>query len=181
MELKNTEWPEDAVSFAEDEIAVVKAALKTKLFVKDEPNEARSAKFQGLLTALSEKFKVPEVKFEYASGCGGSGSVYDPDSNTLRLYRFSLTSTLMGFWRAAIMQKIKSGEYTRETRGVPSPEAFGLSAFKAAAPKMFEEAKQKGRLYYTAVEYTDGGQLEHEEEPEGGDTGESHNPHETVI
>ena len=49
------------------------------------------------------------------------------------------------------------------------PLAFGLSAFKQAAPRMFETAKNAGRLVGTSVEYTDNGRITAETRAADGD------------
>jgi hypothetical protein len=140
--------PEDHVKFSDDEIAIVKTALKTKLFKKEEPREVRTGKFQVMLTELSEKFGVPEVRLEMLDG-DEMGSNYDRDANKILAMRYSLVSILCAFGAAVLVN-----------RGVGlEPLAFGLSAFKQAAPRMFEEAKTNGRLEGTLVPYTDGGRI----------------------
>lgn len=152
---------ENAISFADDEIAIVRSALKSKLYRRDEARDVRQAKFQTMLTALSEKFGIPEVRLEMVDG-DWVGWVYQPEANKVLAARYSLVSILDGFAEALMFAKNQGLAPGEPPRLAFNPMAFGLSGFKQAAPGMFEEAKFSGRLVGTNVEYTDGGRLRHE-------------------
>ena len=152
---------ENAISFADDEIAIVKRALKTKLYRRDESREVRQTKFQTMLTALSEKFGIPEVRLEMVDG-DWIGWTYQPEANKILAARYSLVSILDGFAEALLFAKNQGLAPGETPRLAFNPLAFGLSAFKQAAPRMFEEAKFSGRLVATNVPYTDGGRLQSE-------------------
>lgn len=150
---------ENAISFADDEIVIVKRALKSKLYRRDENPEVRQAKFQTMLTALSEKFGIPEVRLEMVDG-NCVGWAYQPEANKILAARYSLVSVLDGFAEALLFAKNQGVAPGEAPRLAFNPLAFGLSAFKQAAPRMFEEAKFSGRLVGTNVPYTDGGRLQ---------------------
>jgi hypothetical protein len=144
---------QDRIKFAEGEIEVIKKALKTKLFRADEDEEIRAAKYQAMLDDLAAQFSIPAPKLEKVPG-DEPGYTYDPDTNTIQVQRFSLVSILDGFANAFQFHTEHgeadgaSGEFIL---------SFGLSAFKQAAPAMFESARQAGRLMGVDVLYTDGG------------------------
>jgi hypothetical protein len=149
---------ENTISFSEDEIAIVKAALKSKLYRRDEPRDVRVRKFQAMLTALSEKFEIPEVRLEMVDG-DGVGWIYEAEANRILAARFSLVSILDGFAEALMFARNRGLPAGAPPRMVFNPLAFGLSAFKQAAPEMFDDAKHAGKLVGTSVPYTDNGRL----------------------
>lgn len=152
---------EHAISFDEDEIAIVKRALKSKLYRREEPLELRESKFQAMLTALSDKFGIPEVRLEMVNG-DWVGWQYLPEANKVVASRFSLVSILDGFAQALLWHKNQGLAEGQPPRLAFPVLAFGLSAFRQAAPEMFSEAKRSGRLIATSVDYTDGGRLQNE-------------------
>lgn len=159
---REAQMPEDAVRFSEDEIAIVKTALKTKLYRRDEPRELRVGKWQVMLTALSEKFGVPEVRLEIQDG-DRIGAWFQPEANKIVAERYSLVSILMAFSNALFFHKnqgINLEDENVQLNYSVDALAFGLSAFKQAAPIMFETAKNAGRLCGTSVPYTDGGRIQ---------------------
>jgi hypothetical protein len=160
--LETASTAETCVGFDEDEVAVVKKALATKLYLKSEDLEVRKQKWQVLLTDLSEKFGVPEVQLHIVeeghkySDRAGFGR-YDPDMNTLVTNkRFSLTTLLSRF---AVALRVAKGEELAWL----NPSKFALSLFKAAAPEMFNLAKTSGRLMGTDQLFTDGGKISRED------------------
>lgn len=161
---------EETVKFAEDEIVIVKTALKTKLFRRDEPQEVRVGKFQVMLTALSDKFGIPEVRFERLEG-DDIGAHFEPEGNKIVAQRYSLVSILMAFAVALMFHKNQGLAEGAEPVLSVSPIGFGLSAFKQAAPVMFETAKNAGRLCCVSVPYTDGGRIQPDSD-DGGDDGD---------
>ena len=159
---------ENTVSFSEAEVNVVKAALKTKLFVQTEPLEVRTAKFAALVTALAEAFGVPQLNLKVEAHQQPGYCGFDGETNSVLInQRFSLTNTLVGFAAAMVHHKpeLMPRPTSMEEAGALmsaghfNPMAFALSMFKEAAPRMFESAKMAGRLVGTNVEYTDGGRL----------------------
>ena len=150
--------PENAIAFTDEEIEIVKRALKSKLYRRDEPLEARLAKFQAMLTALSDSFQIPEVRLELSDG-DWIGWEYLPEANKVVVARFSLVSVLDGFAQALLFHKNQGLPPDATPRLAFPVLAFGLSAFKQAAPIMFDAAKMSGRLVATSVPFTDGGRL----------------------
>ena len=175
MEINDTASSrESMITFNDDEVLIVKTALKTKLFKADESKEVRTAKFQTMLAGLSEKFEVPEPKLVIVDGDDKPGADYKRDDNTIIAERFSLVSILAAFACAVLeakhgeelraqanqmMEAMLTGrDFTPEVIGF-DPIAFGLSMFKQVAPRMFETAKAAGRLMGTSVDYTDNGKI----------------------
>lgn len=159
---------ENTVSFSEAEVNVVKAALKTKLFVQTEPLEVRTAKFAALVTALAEAFGVPQLNLRVEAHQQPGYCGFDGETNSVLInQRFSLTNTLVSFALAMVhhkpelMPRPTSMEEAVALMGAGhfNPLAFALSMFKEAAPRMFESAKMAGRLVGTNVPYTDNGRL----------------------
>lgn len=176
---------EDMVRLSDDEIQVVKDALKTKLFKRDEPDEVRLGKFQTLVTALCEKFQVPEVRLELnteAEIADRPGWLsYNGDENRLYINkRFSLATTLTGLGFALVHHKGSAGMGELlggldRNRLLGFIGGFGVSVFKQAAPKMFKAAKDAGKLMgYEESPYTDGGRLpvDNEFNPRGEESNE---------
>lgn len=162
---------ENTISFSEAEVVVVKAALKTKLFVQTEDVAVRTAKFAALVTALAEAFGVPQLNLvveahQQPGYCGFNGET----NSVIINQRFSLTNTLVGFACAMVhhkpelMPRPTSMEEAAALTGPGkfNPMSFALSMFKSAAPRMFETAKMAGRLVGTNVPYTDNGRLTEE-------------------
>jgi len=148
---------EDRIKFDEDEVAIVKKALHAKLFCRNEGLPVRTEKWQTLLNELADKFAIPAPKLDATLG-EIPGYSYEVETNTIHVQvgeirNFSLVSTLDGF--AEALQHRTEGENVNPKFVI----AFGLSMFKAAAPRMFEAAKAAGRLMYTDSEYTDGGRI----------------------
>jgi hypothetical protein len=183
---------ENAVDFTDAEVAVVKKALHTKLFRRgiDSPAE-RLAKFQLMVTELSELFGIPQVRLATGPEREPGFVAFNPEANTLMTEAYlSLVTTLFGFGLALTFHKPElRGEYDMENDRVVRPGlhpmAFALALYKQAAPRMFEEAKSRGRLCGTSVEYTDDGRLTAERraaaeaadaEPNLDDTGEDSAP-----
>jgi len=191
MEINDTaSYREDMITFSEGEIAVIKEALHTKLFRSAEPEAERVAKFQAMVTKLAEVFGIPEPTFHKDPGDEPGGGRWNQEDNSIHVKRFSLTTTLTCIGVAVLFHKygeeiqaqqaramaaMMAGEQFSETRVGFDPLAFGLSAFKQAAPRMFETAKNAGRLFGTSVEYTDNGRIPLErmraDEPESVDGG----------
>jgi hypothetical protein len=151
MEIIRRDGPlQDRIRFSDAEIAAVRKALKSKLFRADEADEVRLAKFQTMLDELGDLFSIPAPKLVKHGG-DGPGYVYDADANAIHVQRFSLVTVLDGFAHA-LQARTENGEVSGEF-----VMAFGLSAFKAAAPRMFELARGSGRLMGVDVPYTDAG------------------------
>lgn len=149
---------ENHVTFAEDEISIVKTALKTKLYRRDEPTEVRVGKFQVMLTALSEKFGIPEVRFQKVDG-NWVGANFDPETNRIEASRYSLVSIMMAFGDALRFHKNQQLAEGAEPFRL-NPLGFGLCAFKQAAPIMYQTAKDAGRLVIPGgAPYTGDGDL----------------------
>jgi hypothetical protein len=159
MEIVNLEGPmQDRVKLDEEELLIVKRALKSKLFERSGGTfEERLPKFQKMLSELSEKFNIPEPKIvapEQLRQANIPGFQYEPGENIIVVGRLSLVSILDGF-ATALQFRQENGEVNGSF-----VIAFGLSAFKQAAPNMFETARSAGRLMYTDVAYTDGGRIQ---------------------
>lgn len=178
MEILDTaSSPENAVSFSDAEIAVVKKALHTKLFRRStESVEVRLPKFQALVTELSEVFNIPQVRLEVGPEREPGYAEFKSESNTIVTEKFlSLVTTLCGFAVALTYHKpelrvnVLELMMGVEQRGKLSPLAFALSAYKQAAPRMFEDAKGRGRLVGTSTPYTDDGRLPSNNPYNGGD------------
>lgn len=172
MEILDTaSSPENGVHFSDAEIAVVKKALSTKLFRRSiDSHEVRLAKFQVMITELSGAFEIPEVKLDTGPVRAPGYVEFKPESNTIVTEKFlSLVTTLFGFARALHYHKpalrpdlmqIVAGVSQRDKL---DPLAFALSMFKQAAPRMFDDAKARGRLCGTNVLYTDDGRITREQ------------------
>ena len=148
---------ENRIDFDAAEVVIVKTALKTKLFRRDEPKDVRVAKFKVMIDALATKFEVPQLEFVVLDndmpGFGG----FNPEGNKIVINtRFSLTTTLYCF-ACALYHHKPALQGTQEAPSHFTPGGFALSMFKQAAPRMFENAKNAGRLMGTNVPYTDGG------------------------
>jgi hypothetical protein len=188
MEILDTaSSPENGVSFSDAEIAVVKKALHTKLFRRStESLEVRLPKFQTLITELSDVFGIPEVKVTTGPEREPGYAEYLPESNTIKTEKFlSLVTVLFGFAKALWHHKpeLKPDLMAMMLEGVSqanklSPMAFALSAYKQAAPRMFEDAKARGRLMGVSTSYTDDGRIRPEasDDEEMPNTGESEAP-----
>ena len=175
---------ENTISFDAAEIGIVKVALKTKLFKRDESVEVRTAKFAALINALAEKFGVPQLALRVEEHEQAGFAKFDPETNTVVINRrFSLTNTLCAFGSAMMHHKPELvGEAPTDMAGLVAlmgpgrfnPMSFALSLFKQAAPIMFDSAKAAGRLTGTNVPYTDGGRMTAESSSEflGNDDGE---------
>ncbi len=151
MQIVNRAGPlQDRIKFSEGEIAVIRKALHAKLFKHDEDDEIRTAKYQVMLEELAELFSIPAPKLENGPG-DEPGYTFDADTNSIVVQRYSLVSILDGFANA-FQFHTENGEVSGEFI-----LSFGLSAFKQAAPTMFETARQAGRLMGVDVLYTDGG------------------------
>ncbi|MDX6768940.1 MAG: hypothetical protein SF051_05365 [Elusimicrobiota bacterium] len=151
MEIVSRSGPlQDRIKFTDEEVGVVRKALKTKLFRREEDDEIRTAKYQAMLEELADKFGLPAPKLERHQG-DEPGYSFDPDTNTIHVQRYSLVSILDGFAHA-LQHQTENGEVNMEF-----VMAFGLSAFKQSAPAMFELARQSGRLMGVDVPYSDGG------------------------
>lgn len=186
--LDTTSSPENGVHFSDAEIAVVKKALHTKLFRRSaESYEVRLPKFQLMVTELSEVFGIPEVKLDTGPERAPGYVQFKPESNTIVTEKFlSLVTTLFGFARALHHHKPElRPDLMQLVAGVSQrdkldPMAFALSAYKQAAPRMFEDAKTRGRLYGTNMPYTDDGRLAQGQSEGAGDpienTGEDSAP-----
>ena len=148
---------ENRIEFDAAETVIVKTALKTKLFNRAETKEVRQAKFKVMLDALATKFGVPQLAFVVADNDQPGYGGFNRETNTITINtRFSLTTTLFCFGMALYHHKPE----LRGTEEAPShfnPWAFALSMFKQSAPRMFDAAKNSGRLMGTNVPYTDGG------------------------
>lgn len=168
MEILDTaSSPENGVHFSDAEIAVVKKALHAKLFRRAaESYEVRLPKFQQMVTELSEMFGIPEVKVvgvvERSTGYG----VFNRETNTIETEKFlSLTTVLFTFAVALMTHKPELAPSMAEIfegadmSGKLQPLAFALSAFKQAAPRMFDDAKARGMLIGTSTPYTDDGRI----------------------
>ncbi len=186
MEILDTaSSPENMVHFTDAELAPVILALTTKLFRRTaETYEVRVAKFQTMITQLSEVFGIPEVRVAGVVDRRMGYAEFEPGGNTIATEKhLSLVTVLHGFAVAVIYHKPELqgtvNEETLERTGYLRPDAFALSMFKQAAPQMFEEAKNRGRLYGTSVPYTDDGRLTQEgaeREAEAPHTGEDAPP-----
>lgn len=171
MEILDTaSSPENGVHFSDAEITVVKKALSTKLFRRSvDSHEVRLAKFQVMITELSGVFEIPEVKLDTGPERSPGYVHFKPESNTIMTEKFlSLVTTLFGFARALHHHKPElRPDFMQLLAGVSQrdkldPLAFALSAYKQSAPAMFEEAKRRGRLSGTSVDYTDDGRITRE-------------------
>lgn len=159
---------QDRIQFTDAEVAIVKKALKTKLFKKDEEFTARVAKFQVMLNELAAEFGITAPTLTphpmmVAIGMPGFQVGTDAQgAHHIVIGRLSLTSILDGFY--CVLHS--------NTDPTPPEEesvlAFGLSMFKQAAPNMFELARTSGRLMGTDVKYTDGGRIPQESVEESG-------------
>ena len=149
---------ENRVDFADDEIQIVKTALHTKLFRRDESVDERTAKFKALIDALATKFGLPQLTLEVADNEEAGWGTFDRNANKIIINRrFSLTTTLFCFGVALVIHKPEV--QAAMVAGHYNPMAFALSLFKQSAPRMFEQAKNAGRLAGTSVPYTDGGRM----------------------
>ena len=178
MEILDTaSSPENGVHFSDVEIAVVKKAIRTKLFHRSlETVEVRLPKFQALVSELSEVFGIPEVKLTTGPVRAVGYAKFNPESNTLETEQhLSLVTVLFGFAVALTHHKpeLRPDLMTMLTgqsqAGQLMPLAFALSAYKQAAPRMFEDAKVRGRLVGTSSPYTDDGRLSANNASNGGD------------
>jgi hypothetical protein len=147
---------ENTISFSEAEVAVVKTALKTKLFVKTESVEIRAAKYKALVDGLCVAFGIAPLTLAVDPHKDFGYHVWQPETNTLRInVRFSLTNTLAGFADALAYRKPELWQQAAAAEGTGASTfgtlQFALSMFKAAAPAMFEEAKRMGRLSGVSV------------------------------
>lgn len=167
MEIQDTaSSPENMVHFTDVELAPVVRALTTKLFRRSsESYEVRVVKFQAMFTALSEVFGIPEVKVVGVVERQMGYLDFEPGGNTVATEKhLSLVTCLHGFAMALLHHKpelraqIDPATFEQTAPGL-RPDGFALSMFKQAAPQMFEEAKNRGRLYGTSVPYTDDGRL----------------------
>lgn len=148
---------ENRIDFDAAELLIVKTALKTKLFNRAEPKEVRVAKFKTMLDALSTKFSVPQLELVVLDNDQPGFGGFNPEGNKVIINtRFSLTTTLYCFG-CALYHHTPALQGTPEAPSHYTPGGFSLSMFKQAAPRMFELAKNAGRLMGTNVPYTDGG------------------------
>lgn len=165
----NAESFDQHVTFAEDEIVIVKTALKTKLYRQEESEEVRVGKFQVMLTALSEKFGIPEVRFVKTGG-NMIGAGYDPETNRITADRYSLVSIIMAFGVALMFHKNQNLADGAEPLRL-DPLCFGLCAFKQAAPQMFETARAAGRMVIPGgAPYTGDGDVDGPDDDDSVDT-----------
>jgi hypothetical protein len=178
MEILDTaSSPENGVCFSDVEIAIVKKALHTKLFRRSlESLEVRLPKFQTLVSELSEVFGIPEVRLTTGPVREVGYAKFKAESNTIETEQFlSLVTTLFGFALALHHHKPEMAPNILEMlsgvsqAGKLMPLAFALSAYKQAAPRMFEDAKLRGRLVGTTTPYTDDGRLPASNPINGGD------------
>lgn len=178
MEILDTaSSPENGVCFSDAEIAIVKKALHTKLFRRSLENlEVRLPKFQALVTELSEAFGIPEVRLMTGPVREVGYAKFKAESNTIETEQFlSLVTVLFGFALALHHHKPELRPDLMEMlsgvsqAGKLMPLAFALSAYKQAAPMMFEDAKSRGRLVGTSTPYTDDGRLQANNALNGGE------------
>lgn len=124
--------------FPDGALAVVRAALKTKLW-RGTPEE-RLEKIRALNMQMSEFYSVPVCTVTVRST--PVGPHYLPGSNAIVLDKVSLVSWAHEF-----------GHHLLHCRRKPQqeifPRAFSLSLFYQAAPRMFAAAREAGRLLYT--------------------------------
>ena len=126
------------MTLPEGALAIVRAGLKTKLW-RGAPGE-RLEKLRALNRQLSEFYGVPACEVSVRST--QMGPHYQPGANSIVLDKVSVVSYLHEF-----------GHHLLHCRRKPQqevfPRTFSLSLFYQAAPRMFEAARQSGRLLYT--------------------------------
>ena len=119
-------------------VEIVRQALRAKLF-RGSLRE-RVAKLLALNAALSAHYAVPLCRISIRNT--PHGPHYMPGRNQIVLDKISIVSYLHEF-----------GHHILNARGLPQnetyPRAFSLGLFYRAAPRMFETARQAGRLLYT--------------------------------
>lgn len=124
--------------FPDGALAVVRGALKTKLW-RGQPAE-RLEKLRALNSQLSEFYGVPACSVAVRNT--PVGPHYVPGSNAIVLDKVSLVSWAHEFAHHLLHCR-------RKPQQEIFPRAFSLSLFFQAAPRMFEAARQSGRLLYT--------------------------------
>lgn len=118
-------------------VEIVRQALRAKLY-RGSLRE-RAAKLLALNAALSAHYAVPLCRISVRNS--PRGPYYLPGRNQIVLDKVSLVSYLHEF-----------AHHILHARGLPQnesyPRAFSLGLFFRAAPRMFESARQAGRMLY---------------------------------
>lgn len=128
----------ERLELSPDVVGIVKESLKTKLWQGTWPDQM--AKLQALNRAMSEHYKVPEVRVELHPGISPC-YIY---GKKIILNRPSLVSWAHEFAHHLLYSQGKA-------QNEDFPRAFSLGLFYRAAPKMFGEARKRGRLLFSEV------------------------------
>ena len=131
---------QDKMAFTVEVKAIVKAALRTKIWRGSQLEGV--TKLQALADGLSDYLHIPHAIVEIHPLAMGMGPSYA--DNTCRLDKVSLVSMLHEYGH-----HIQT--HMHLTMDEVFPRAFSLGLFKAVAPKMFEKARTNGRLLFTDV------------------------------
>lgn len=127
------------LEFPPQAITIVRDALRTKLYRGNE--QERLAKLLALNQRLSAHYEVSVCKVTVQST--PIGPHYLPGQDRIILDKISLVS-----WAHEFAHHILHCRHLPQTESFP--RAFGLGIFFRAAPRMFEAARQSGRLLFTA-------------------------------
>lgn len=126
------------MQFPPEVIAIVKAALATKLWRGTEGEKLE--KLRALNRALSEHYGVPACTVDVKRT--PRGPHYRPGADQIVIDKVSLVSYLH-----------EMAHHLLHHRGKPQqeifPRSFSLSLFYKVAPRLFENARSSGRLLFT--------------------------------
>ena len=124
--------------FEPEVVAIVRGALKTKLWTGTE--DERLAKLRALCQALSTHYAMPapEVIIKQTP----IGPHFIPERRLIVLDKPSLVSMLHEMGHAIL-------DAREENQNEEFPRAWSLGLYHAAAPKLFQRARDDGRLLFT--------------------------------